>query len=55
MRYWSSRTASRSSGASVRQAVDVDLHDVPLREAALDVADVLLEPADHDVVEVLRA
>ena len=35
------------------QAVDVDLHDVTLGETALDLADVVLEPADHDVVEHL--
>ena len=37
------------------QAVDVDPHDVPLREAALDLADVLLEAADHHVFESLLA
>ncbi len=52
-RYWSSSTESRSSGVVGRQAVDVDLPDDPLREPARDRAEVLLEPADHDVVEQL--
>ena len=40
-------------GGVGRQAVDVDLHDAALGEAALNLAEVLLEPADHDVVEHL--
>src|SRR2546428_4540945 len=37
-----------------RQAVDVNLHNVTLREAALNVADVLLEAPDDDLIAVFR-
>ena len=42
-------------GGVGRQAVDVDLFHVSLRETALHLADVLLEPPDHHVIEQLLA
>jgi hypothetical protein len=39
-------------GGIFREGVDVHLHDVPFGEAPLDVADVLLEPPDDDLIAV---
>ena len=55
VRYSSSRRDSTSSGASSGRPSIAIAHDVALREAALDLADVLLEPADHHVLERLLA
>ena len=40
-------------GGIRRQAVDVDLHDLPLWKSAHHLADVVLEPPDHDVFQHL--
>ena len=50
-RYWSSRAESRSSGASGGRPSMSICTTCRLRKAAQDLADVVLEPADHHVVE----
>ena len=55
VRYSSRRRESTSSGASAGRPSMAIADDVALREAALDRADVLLEPADHHVLERLLA
>ena len=44
----------RQLGRVLRQAVDVDLHDLAVREALRDLPQVLLQPPDHHLVEQLR-
>ena len=55
VRYSSSRRDSTSSGASAGRPSMATRSTIALREAALDVADVLLETAHHDVLERLLA
>ena len=55
VRYSSRRRDSTSSGASSGRPSITTRSTIALREAALDLADVLLEPAHHDVLERLLA